>query len=384
MRNNTSENKQQTTQHKSVSGNNSGNGISMPAVSVLQQKESDEATREFSTQQTSVSQFVSGAEDTTQAKSKPFQLKPNNTGMPDSLKTGVENLSGINMDHVRVHYNSSQPAQLNALAYAQGSDIHIGPGQEKHLPHEAWHIVQQAQGRVQPTTQLKTEVSVNDDPGLEHEADVMGEKALNNSPLQYKTLQFKNFSSQIVQRTIWEWTGVYWTAVRTEGMPTPQPSGPGSYPTERVSTGTERDLYRADGAAAPAARAARDGAAAAAAAAFDPGDSRQVINQENIAVYIDTHQDKHQHPSSVIFGPWQHKRGSNFAQGKDLAWHAANSAVTIRDYALAAHADGLLREGITHYPKKAPMSDGIIYDAAITLIGGKIYVVYHCNPPESE
>ena len=41
------------------------------------------------------------------------------------------------MDHVKVHYNSSQPAQLNALAYAQGSDIHIGPGQEKHLTGRA-------------------------------------------------------------------------------------------------------------------------------------------------------------------------------------------------------------------------------------------------------
>ncbi|MEM7041075.1 MAG: DUF4157 domain-containing protein [Bacteroidota bacterium] len=35
-----------------------------------------------------------------------------------------------------------------AHAYDQGTDIHIGPGQEKHLPHEAWHVVQQKQGRV--------------------------------------------------------------------------------------------------------------------------------------------------------------------------------------------------------------------------------------------
>jgi hypothetical protein len=82
------------------------------------------------------------------------------------------------MDHVRVHYNSAQPAQLNALAYAQGSDIHLAPGQERHLPHEAWHVVQQAQGRVLPTLQLNDGVQVNDDAGLEREADVMGTKAL--------------------------------------------------------------------------------------------------------------------------------------------------------------------------------------------------------------
>lgn len=77
--------------------------------------------------------------------------RSNKTGLPDNLKAGVENLSGMPMDHVRVHYNSSKPAQLNALACTQGGDIHVAPGQEKHLPHEAWHVVQQAQGRVEPT-----------------------------------------------------------------------------------------------------------------------------------------------------------------------------------------------------------------------------------------
>jgi hypothetical protein len=103
--------------------------------------------------------------------------RANNTGLPDQLKSGIESLSGLSMDHVRVHYNSAQPAQLNALAYAQGSDIHLAPGQEQHLPHEAWHVVQQAQGRVRPTMQMKDGMQVNDDVGLEREADVMGEQA---------------------------------------------------------------------------------------------------------------------------------------------------------------------------------------------------------------
>ncbi|NDV67379.1 hypothetical protein D0T66_00510 [Dysgonomonas sp. 25] len=45
------------------------------------------------------------------------------------------------MDDVRVHYNSAKPAQLQALAYAQDTDIHIAPGQEQHLPHEVWYVV---------------------------------------------------------------------------------------------------------------------------------------------------------------------------------------------------------------------------------------------------
>ena len=101
----------------------------------------------------------------------------NESGLPRSLKNGIESLSGMSMDHVKVHYNSAQPAQLSALAYAQGNDIHLAPGQEQHLPHEAWHVVQQAQGRVQPTMQMKEGVPVNDDIGLENEADLMGNRA---------------------------------------------------------------------------------------------------------------------------------------------------------------------------------------------------------------
>jgi hypothetical protein len=104
-------------------------------------------------------------------------LQANHTGLPDGLKAGIEALSGMDMSTVRVHGNSAKPAQLNALAYAQGDDIHVGPGQERHLPHEAWHVVQQRQGRVRPTLQAKG-VSINDDAGLEREADVMGVKAL--------------------------------------------------------------------------------------------------------------------------------------------------------------------------------------------------------------
>lgn len=99
-----------------------------------------------------------------------MQKKLNNTGLPDSIKTRVENLSGYSMDDVKVHYNSSKPAEVSALAFTQGSDIHVAPGQEKHLPHEAWHVVQQKQGRVQPTFQMK-DISINTNDFLEQEAD---------------------------------------------------------------------------------------------------------------------------------------------------------------------------------------------------------------------
>ncbi len=125
----------------------------------------------------------------TDNSANPLQLKAspersrraNNTGLSDNLKSGIENLSGYSMDDVKVHYNSSKPAQLQAHAYAQGTDIHLAPGQKKHLPHEAWHVVQQKQGRVKPTRQLKGKVNINDNAGLEKEADVMGARAAQNA-----------------------------------------------------------------------------------------------------------------------------------------------------------------------------------------------------------
>lgn len=102
--------------------------------------------------------------------------KKNETGMPDHLKAGIEDLSGFSMDDVRVHYNSDKPATVQALAYTQGTDIHVAPGQEQHLPHEAWHVAQQMAGRVEPTTEVGG-MPVNDNVDLEHEADVMGARA---------------------------------------------------------------------------------------------------------------------------------------------------------------------------------------------------------------
>jgi hypothetical protein len=112
----------------------------------------------------------------------PSQAQENQTGLPDTLKAGVESLSGLSLDSVHVHYHSAKPAQVDALAYTQGTEIHVGPGQEQHLPHEAWHVVQQMQGRVRPTLQMK-EVAINDDQGLEKEADVMGMRASGMSVL---------------------------------------------------------------------------------------------------------------------------------------------------------------------------------------------------------
>ena len=97
-------------------------------------------------------------------------------GLPGDLQAGIEALSGQSLADVRVHRNSPAPATVQAHAFAQGSDIHLAPGQDQHLPHEAWHVVQQREGRVRPTTEVNG-AAVNDDAGLETEADRMGQRA---------------------------------------------------------------------------------------------------------------------------------------------------------------------------------------------------------------
>jgi hypothetical protein len=144
---------------------------------------------------------VSHEEGPLQRQAEPLQRKENNTGLPDALKAGVEGLSGMAMDDVQVHYNSPKPAEVQALAYTQGAEIHVGPGQEQHLAHETWHVVQQKQGRVQATMQMKG-VAINDDEGLEREADVMGYKTIMGQSVKEPLDQFAEPSSkgQTIQR----------------------------------------------------------------------------------------------------------------------------------------------------------------------------------------
>jgi hypothetical protein len=102
---------------------------------------------------------------------------PAASGLPERLRTVMEAMSGFSLADVVVHRNSAEPARLGAAAFTKGEQIHLAPGQERHLPHEAWHVVQQAQGRVVPTLQMKSGIPINDDAGLEREADAMGGRA---------------------------------------------------------------------------------------------------------------------------------------------------------------------------------------------------------------
>ena len=98
-----------------------------------------------------------------ESQNKKNKTLKNNTGLPDGLQSEIENLSGFTMDDVAVHYNSEKPTELRTHAFAQGAEIHIASGKEKHLPHEAWRVVQQKQGRLKTTKQTGNKNNINNE-----------------------------------------------------------------------------------------------------------------------------------------------------------------------------------------------------------------------------
>ena len=125
--------------------------------------------------------------------------------LPFCLKKNFEAISGYDLSDVTVHYHSTRPYNLGAVAYAQGSDIYLAPGQEKHLAHEAWHIVQQRQGRVTSTLQLG-KYQINNEEVLEHEAHAMA-SGISNDLLSCPTrvtLKKPETISKVIQRMTFE------------------------------------------------------------------------------------------------------------------------------------------------------------------------------------
>lgn len=94
--------------------------------------------------------------------------------IPIQLKNRMEQNTEVTLDDVRVHYNSHRPARLDALAYTQGTEVYLGPGQERYLPHELGHVVQQKLGLVRSDTLHESGVRMNTDQALERQADRIG------------------------------------------------------------------------------------------------------------------------------------------------------------------------------------------------------------------
>lgn len=94
------------------------------------------------------------------------------------LVKGFAATTGHDVSNVNIETNSSDPGKVGAHAYAQGNTVKVAPGQEKHIPHEIGHVVQQREGMVKANTSVNG-MPVNDDPGLEKHADKLGDAAVN-------------------------------------------------------------------------------------------------------------------------------------------------------------------------------------------------------------
>lgn len=98
----------------------------------------------------------------------------NATGIPTQLKRRIEQSTSLKLDDVKVHYRSERPAALDALAYTQGTQVYLGPGQERHLPHELGHVIQQKLGMVRADSRHESGAPLNTDRTLERQADRIG------------------------------------------------------------------------------------------------------------------------------------------------------------------------------------------------------------------
>lgn len=131
-------------------------------------------------------------------RTKKTASEKDKTGIPRKMKLGFERSSGFSFNDVRVHYNSEKPAQLRAHAYTQGNEVYVAPGQEKHLPHELGHVVQQKSDMVKPTGEIAG-LPLNDDEEMENDADSIAAKAQTETPPDAAPVQGK-FENGVVQR----------------------------------------------------------------------------------------------------------------------------------------------------------------------------------------
>lgn len=128
--------------------------------------------------------------------------------LPAPLQHKMENVFAFNFGNVRVH-EGARAAAMGAAAYTQGSDLHFAPGEyqpdnargQELIGHELAHVVQQSEGRVAATTQYKG-VDVNDDHGLESEADAWGMRAARGEAVGRAGASNANGSAAAVQRKV--------------------------------------------------------------------------------------------------------------------------------------------------------------------------------------
>ena len=114
---------------------------------------------------------------------------------------------------------------------------------------------------------------------------------------------------------------------------------------------------------------------------FDTANNIELLDEDNIVVLIDHHQQKHQRDKIAHFPPYTGEPGSKFAAGKNLDWHRRNTAAVVKETVQDCVDRGVTSRTGAYAPSKDAI-DGIIYDLGITYddATGKWVGSYHCNP----
>lgn len=137
------------------------------------------------------------------AEEKQRRQQPNLTGIPTQMKLDFERRSGLSFDDVRVHYNSDKPRKIGALAYTQIPQVHIGPGQERHLRHELGHVVQQKTMNIVSNTS-SVGYEINNDPKLEEHADSIFKHSIKANPVTPRPVIQGKFADNLTVQKIME------------------------------------------------------------------------------------------------------------------------------------------------------------------------------------
>lgn len=118
---------------------------------------------------------------------------------------------------------------------------------------------------------------------------------------------------------------------------------------------------------------------------FDASVNIELLDEDNVVVLLDSHQQKHQRDKIPEFPVYSGEPGSKFAPGKGLAWHRENTAAVVKATVQQAVAQRLVTTTTNYSPPKTP-KDGIVYDLTITYDEptGKWVGGYHCNPVRDE
>lgn len=150
----------------------------------VQRQTQDDSGNPFSATQPRITAFQGWSTELAQAA----QSDSSGQKLPTAIQQKMETAFDTDFSDVRVHQGHAAQS-IGALAYTRGSHLHFAPGKYKPttpigqqlLAHELAHVMQQRSERI--TGSRVGNLTINTDPQLEHEADVLAAKAVRGEPV---------------------------------------------------------------------------------------------------------------------------------------------------------------------------------------------------------